>query len=137
MVVSYWGIPTTHGRIYSLPFGLPLTWMSTHPIMQCLTPYPKTETREQLLSRGLITNLEDYSRYNGFICNVRTKYLSNRELNRAIFCGGLRLYFSPRYLKKSRFWRYKPSLWPSLMVNNFRYQIGAIQGKTFASRHTW
>ena len=108
-----------------------------HPIMQCLTPYPKTETREQLLDRGLITNLEDYSRYNGFICNVRTKYLSNKELNRAIFWGGLRLYFSPRYLKKSRFWRYKPSLWPSLIVNNFRYQIGAIQGKIFTSRHTW
>jgi anaerobic magnesium-protoporphyrin IX monomethyl ester cyclase len=108
-----------------------------HPIMQFLTPYPKTETREQLLSRGLITNLEDYSRYNGFICNVRTKYLSNRELNRAIFWGGLRLYFSPQYLKKSRFWRYKPSLWPSLVVNNFRYLRGAIQGKIFASRHTW
>ncbi len=108
-----------------------------HPIMQCLTPYPKTETREQLLKRGLITNLEDFSRYNGFICNVRTKYLSNKEVNRAIFRGGLRLYFSPRYLKKSRFWRYKPSLWPSLIVNNFRYQIGAIQGKIFTSRHTW
>jgi len=108
-----------------------------HPIMQCLTPYPKTETRTQLLGRALITNLDDYRRYNGFICNVRTKYLSNKELNRAIFWGGLRLYFSPRYLKKSRFWRYKPSLWPSLIMNNFRYQIGAIQGKTFASRHTW
>jgi anaerobic magnesium-protoporphyrin IX monomethyl ester cyclase len=108
-----------------------------HPIMQCLTPYPKTETREQLLHRGLITNLDDYSRYNGFICNVRTEHLSNKELNNAIFWGGLRLYFSPRYLKKSRFWRYKPSLWPSLIVNNFRYQIGAIQGKIFASRHTW
>lgn len=108
-----------------------------HPIMQCLTPYPKTETREQLLKRGLITNLDDFSRYNGFICNVRTKYLSNEELNHAIFWGGLRLYFSPRYLRKSRFWHYKPSLWPSLVVNNFRYQIGAIQGRIFASCHTW
>ncbi|OGN90782.1 MAG: hypothetical protein A2Z70_02785 [Chloroflexi bacterium RBG_13_48_17] len=108
-----------------------------HPIMQCLTPYPKTETREQLLKQSLITNLDDFSRYNGFICNVRTKYLSNKELNRAIFRGGLRLYFSPGYLKKSRFWRYRPSLWPSLIVNNFRYQIGAIQGKIFTSRHKW
>jgi anaerobic magnesium-protoporphyrin IX monomethyl ester cyclase len=108
-----------------------------HPIMQCLTPYPKTATREQLLKQGLVTNLGDFSRYNGFICNVRTKYLSNKELNHAIFWGGLCLYFSPSYLKKSRFWRYKPSLWPSLIVNNFRYQIGAIQGNIFASRHTW
>jgi len=108
-----------------------------HPIMQCLTPYPKTETREQLLKQGLVTNLDDFSRYNGFICNVRTRNLTNKELNRAIFWGGLRLYFSPGYLRKSRFWRYKPSLWPSLIVNNFRYQIGAIRGNIFASRHTW
>jgi radical SAM superfamily enzyme YgiQ (UPF0313 family) len=108
-----------------------------HPIMQCLTPYPQTETRQQLLKQGLITNLDDFSRYNGFICNVRTKNLSNEELNRAIFWGGLRLYFNPRYLKKSRFWRYKPSLWPSLIVNNFRYQVGAVRGNIFASRHKW
>jgi anaerobic magnesium-protoporphyrin IX monomethyl ester cyclase len=108
-----------------------------HPIMQCLTPYPKTETRQQLLNGGLITNLDDFSRYNGFICNVSTKNLSNKDLNRAVFWGGMRLYFSPQYLKKSRFWRYKPSLWPSLMVNNFRYQVGAIRGNIFASRHTW
>jgi anaerobic magnesium-protoporphyrin IX monomethyl ester cyclase len=108
-----------------------------HPIMQCLTPYPKTETREQLAKIGLITNTDDFSRYNGFICNVRTKHLTNRELNRAIFQGGLGLYFNPRYLRRSRFWRYKPSLWPSLIVNNIRYQIGALKGNSFASRHRW
>jgi anaerobic magnesium-protoporphyrin IX monomethyl ester cyclase len=108
-----------------------------HPIMQCLTPYPKTEIREQLQKRGLITNPDDFIRYNGFICNVRTEHLSNEELNRAIFRGGLGLYFHPSYLRRSRFWRYKPSLWPSLVVNNFRYQIGAIQGKIFSSRHSW
>jgi anaerobic magnesium-protoporphyrin IX monomethyl ester cyclase len=108
-----------------------------HPIVQCLTPYPKTETREQLLARNLITNMEDFSRYNGFICNVRTRHLSNSELNRAIFLGGLRLYFNPLYLKRSRFWRYSPSLWPSLIVNNIRYLAGALRGDIFASRHKW
>jgi radical SAM superfamily enzyme YgiQ (UPF0313 family) len=120
---------------YTFQFALDLG--VDHPIMQCLTPYPQTETRQQLLKQGLITNLDDFSRYNGFICNVRTKNLSNEELNRAIFWGGLRLYFNPRYLKKSRFWRYKPSLWPSLIVNNFRYQVGAVRGNIFASRHKW
>jgi anaerobic magnesium-protoporphyrin IX monomethyl ester cyclase len=108
-----------------------------HPIMQCLTPYPKTETRKQLLGEDLITNAEDFSRYNGFICNVRTQHLSNSQLNRAIFFGGLKLYFNPRYLKRSRFWRYSPSLWPDLIVNNIRYQAGAIKGDIFASRHRW
>jgi anaerobic magnesium-protoporphyrin IX monomethyl ester cyclase len=108
-----------------------------HPIMQCLTPYPKTETRQQLAKLGLITNPSDFSRYNGFICNVRTKHLSNKKLNSAIFRGGLGLYFNPRYLRRSRFWRYKPSLWPALIMNNIRYQTGAVNGNIFASRHRW
>ncbi len=108
-----------------------------HPIMQCMTPYPKTEIREQLLSEGLITNSEDFSLYNGFICNVRTRHLTNRELTMAMFWEGLYLYFHPRYLAKSRFWNYLPSLWPSLMTNNFRYLAGAARGRMFASRHSW
>ncbi len=108
-----------------------------HPIMQCMTPYPKTEIREQLLSESLITNRDDFSLYNGFICNVRTRHMSNRELTMSMFWEGLRLYFHPRYLMKSRFWQYRPSLWPSLVANNFRYLIGAARGRMFASRHSW
>ena len=108
-----------------------------HPIMQCMTPYPKTEIREQLLSESLITNRDDFSLYNGFICNVRTRHMSSRELTMSMFWEGLRLYFHPRYLAKSRFWQYRPSLWPSLVANNFRYLIGAARGRMFASRHSW
>ena len=108
-----------------------------HPIMQCMTPYPKTEIREELLSEGLVTNPDDFSRYNGFICNVRTRHMSSRELRMAMFWEGLRLYFNPLYLAKSRFWQYRPTLWPSLVVNNFRYLEGALRGTMFASRHSW
>jgi radical SAM superfamily enzyme YgiQ (UPF0313 family) len=108
-----------------------------HPIMQCMTPYPKTEIREQLLSEGLITNREDFSLYNGFICNICTRHMSSRELTMSMFWEGLRLYFHPRYLAKSRFWQYSPLLWPSLVANNFRYLIGAARGRMFASRHSW
>jgi radical SAM superfamily enzyme YgiQ (UPF0313 family) len=108
-----------------------------HPIMQCMTPYPKTEIREHLLSESLITNRDDFSLYNGFICNVRTRHMSSRELTMSMFWEGLRLYFHPRYLAKSRFWRYRPSLWPSLVANNFSYLIGAARGRIFASRHSW
>jgi anaerobic magnesium-protoporphyrin IX monomethyl ester cyclase len=107
------------------------------PIFQTLTPYPKTETRRQLLAEGLVTNPEDFSRYNGFTCNVRTRHLSSRELGRAILWDGLRLYFHPRYLAGSRFWRYRPALWPALVANNFRYLAGAARGTIFASRHRW
>jgi anaerobic magnesium-protoporphyrin IX monomethyl ester cyclase len=108
-----------------------------HPIIQCLTPYPKTQTREELLADRLITNTEDYSLYNGFTCNVRTRYLTNRQLNRAVFWNGLRLYFNPQYLAKSRFWHFRLSLLPTLLANNVRYLSGALRGRIFTSRHSW
>ncbi|MFQ5963366.1 MAG: B12-binding domain-containing radical SAM protein [Candidatus Scalinduaceae bacterium] len=47
---------------------------------QIITPYPKTGIREELIKAGLITNLDDYRKYNGFWANVRTKYLDSEEL---------------------------------------------------------
>jgi anaerobic magnesium-protoporphyrin IX monomethyl ester cyclase len=108
-----------------------------HPIIQCLTPYPKTRTRDELLARNLITNIEDYSLYNGFTCNVRTESLSQKQLNRAIFWSGLRLYFNPRYLAGSRFWQYRLALIPRLVANNFSYLGGALKGRIFTSNHRW
>jgi anaerobic magnesium-protoporphyrin IX monomethyl ester cyclase len=108
-----------------------------HPIIQCLTPYPKTQTRDELLARGLVTNTDDFSLYNGFTCNVRTLHLSNRQVNRVMFWSGFRLYFNPRYLIKSRFWRLRLLSVPALLLNNLRYLAGAINGKIFVSRHTW
>ncbi|HTY82463.1 MAG TPA: radical SAM protein [Dehalococcoidales bacterium] len=108
-----------------------------HPIIQCLTPYPETQTRRELLEQNLITNREDFSRYNGFTCNVRTKNLTTPQLNKALFWGGLRLYFHPKLLIASRFWNYRLTLIPALVLNNFRYLIGAWRGKIFASRHSW
>jgi hypothetical protein len=102
-----------------------------------LTPYPKTTTREELLAANLVTNAEDYSLYNGFTCNVRTEFLSNRQLNRAIFWNGLALYFNPGYIVRSRFWRFKPSLIPALLANNVRYLFGALRGRIFTSSHRW
>jgi radical SAM superfamily enzyme YgiQ (UPF0313 family) len=47
---------------------------------QILTPYPKTEIREELNSLNLIENPLDFSRYNGFEANVRTKHLTAEEV---------------------------------------------------------
>jgi anaerobic magnesium-protoporphyrin IX monomethyl ester cyclase len=116
---------------YALELGV------DHPIVQCLTPYPMTQTRDDLLARGLVTNRDDFSRYNGFTCNVRTEHLTTRQVNRAIFRGGLGLYFNPGYLAGSRFWRYRLSLLPGLLANNIRYLGGALRGRIFPSRHTW
>lgn len=47
---------------------------------QIITPYPKTGMREVLIKEGLVTNIDDYSKYNGFWANVKTKYLSSEDL---------------------------------------------------------
>jgi len=47
---------------------------------QVLTPYPKTEIRRQLLENKLITNRDDYKKYNGLWANVRTNYLDSAQL---------------------------------------------------------
>ncbi|MFQ5714413.1 MAG: B12-binding domain-containing radical SAM protein [Candidatus Scalinduaceae bacterium] len=47
---------------------------------QILTPYPKTGSREEMLKMGLVTNVKDLSKYNGFWANVRTNHLSSEDL---------------------------------------------------------
>ena len=47
---------------------------------QILTPYPKTGLRNNLVEAGLVSNLDDYRRYNGLWANVKTKHLSAEEL---------------------------------------------------------
>ncbi|MDN3514679.1 MAG: B12-binding domain-containing radical SAM protein [Candidatus Brocadia sp.] len=47
---------------------------------QIITPYPKTGMRDILIKEGLVTNVFDYRKYNGFWANVRTKYLSSEDL---------------------------------------------------------
>lgn len=76
-----------------------------HVIVQCVTPYPKTAMREDLINRGLVVNKEDYRLYNGFICNVRTEKMTERQLARAMNVEYLKLYLNPAYLARSRFLR--------------------------------
>ena len=47
---------------------------------QILTPYPKTEMRQQLLKQGLVTNPDKLKHYNGLWANVRTHHLSSERL---------------------------------------------------------
>jgi len=49
-------------------------------LFNILTPHLKTELREDLLKEGLITNIEDYTKYNHYAANVKTRHLSTEEL---------------------------------------------------------
>jgi len=75
---------------------------------QYLTPYPKTELRRELLEAGLIVNFDDYSRYDGFNCNVRTKYLSPEKLYACLEKEIFRTVFDPRFLSSNFFLRNMP-----------------------------
>ena len=108
-----------------------------HAIVQVLTPYPRTETRSELLGADLVTNASDYSRYNGFIANVRTRHLSSEEIGRAVVRSGLKLYFHPLHILRSRLWRHDPALIPPLIMNNFRFLAQGLRNRVFESRHRW
>lgn len=64
---------------------------------QYLTPYPGTAIREEMEAAGLITS-NDFSRYDGYTCNVRTKKISNRELRVALQKEILKSFFNPKLL---------------------------------------
>jgi radical SAM superfamily enzyme YgiQ (UPF0313 family) len=108
-----------------------------HGIVQCLTPYPKTELREQLIERGLVTNPDNFDRYNGFIPNVRTERLSERDLARVMTSAGIRLYWDPRYMMRNGIWKAGPaqSFW--MLWNNVKYVVTGYRGEMFLSRHRW
>ena len=88
--------------------------------MQILTPYPQTLLRQELLDAGLIVNLDDYRSYNGFESNIRTKYLSCKELERLKSNLVIWRGFNPVYLARNYFIR-----------NHFAYYLKAT-AKNFA-----
>jgi len=55
------------------------------PIFYILTPYPKTVLRDELLERGLVTNIDDYTLYTGLHANVKTTSMSSEELQREVW----------------------------------------------------
>lgn len=108
-----------------------------HGIVQCLTPYPKTELRKQLIEQGLVTNFDHLDRYNGFIPNVRTRHLSDADLARVMTSAGIRLYWDPRYMVQNGIWKACPTQTFWMLWNNIKYVFTGYQGRMFKSRHAW
>jgi radical SAM superfamily enzyme YgiQ (UPF0313 family) len=105
------------------------------PIVQCLTPYPRTEMREELIAEGLVTNPDDLTRYNGYMANVRTRHLTTAELAREMLWQGVKLYFNPRLARRSRFLRDFPSFRGAMLRNNLSLFSG-FGNRLFQSTHT-
>ncbi|MFA7403791.1 MAG: radical SAM protein [Pelobacteraceae bacterium] len=105
------------------------------PYVQCVTPYPGTRIREELLEAGLVTNPDDLSRYTGFICNVRTRTLTNRQLNRLMNWENIKIFFSPALFKGNYFVRKREKGVLKVLLNNFDFFRGWFLGDQFRSRH--
>ena len=108
-----------------------------HPIVQTLTPYPKTQMRQDLIDMGLVTNADDLTRYNGFIANVRTEHLSQKQLSRLMLKEGAKLYWNPKLLRNSRLWRYNWRAGLALIYNNYLFLKSGMKGELFLSTHTF
>ena len=105
------------------------------PYVQCVTPYPGTGIREELLRDGLVTNRDDLSRYTGFICNVRTRHLTERQLNRIMNWENIKAFFSPGMFIGNYFVRRRERGALKVMLNNFEHIRGWFTGDQFRSRH--
>src|SRR5215470_4380962 len=106
-----------------------------YPIVQALTPYPRTEMRESLMAEGLVTNPDDLTRYNGYMVNVRTRHLSSTAIARAMVWEGMKIYMDPRAARRSRFVHDFPAFRGALLRNNFAL-VGGLRNRMFRSTHT-
>jgi len=72
---------------------------------QYLTPYPKTPVRQELLEAGLVVNVDDYSKYDGFHCNIRTRHLSRDQLYHLMRSLGFKSNFNISLIVNNRLLR--------------------------------
>ena len=100
---------------------------------QILTPYPKTGLRNDLIEAGLISNIDDYKRYNGLWANVRTKHLSAEELQYLFWYHKQRIlgWWRPTDLARrdGRGWS---AIWEHLLQPALKYRIDRMIRK-----HGW
>jgi anaerobic magnesium-protoporphyrin IX monomethyl ester cyclase len=61
------------------------------PIFYISTPYPKTQMREELQEMGLVTR-NDFTKYDGLHANLRTKHLSDDEVQYIVWQMNARYY---------------------------------------------
>lgn len=97
------GYPDDTWKSITRQYGLMKSLKPDSIYAQYLTPYPKTKVREELLAESLIANIDDYSTYDGFTCNIRTRHLSQATLFRCLKTLTLRKVFDPQMISCNAF----------------------------------
>jgi anaerobic magnesium-protoporphyrin IX monomethyl ester cyclase len=68
------------------------------PAFSILTPYVKTEIREELIEMGLVTNIDNFDNYEALTANVKTKYLASQDIERILRKMYDSYLVNPRYI---------------------------------------
>jgi len=68
------------------------------PFFSILIPHLKTEMRDELLEQGLVVNADEYHRYELFSSNIKTKYLSAKDLDGIVSDMYFKYMVNPKYL---------------------------------------
>ncbi len=76
------------------------------PIFYISTPYPKTQMRAELEEMGLVTN-NDFTRYDGLHANLKTKHLSEEEVQFITWQMNAR-YYDMKWLRYNKVKRIYP-----------------------------
>jgi anaerobic magnesium-protoporphyrin IX monomethyl ester cyclase len=92
---------------------------------QILTPYPKTAMRRELIEQGLVTNRNDFSRYNGLWANVRTRHLSSEKLQYLFWYHRQKVM---GWWEPSERIRSQGRLWTSIWLYAFRPVLKVLLG---------
>lgn len=83
------------------------------PIFYISTPYPKTQMRSELEEMGLVTN-SDFARYDGLHANLRTRHLSEEEIQYITWQMNAR-YYDLKWLRFNKVKRLYPKWFASEM----------------------
>jgi radical SAM superfamily enzyme YgiQ (UPF0313 family) len=93
---------------------------------QILTPYPKTAMRQYLLDEGLVTNADDFSRYNGMWANVKTRNLSSEQLQYLVWYHQQKVM---GWWEPSERVRKRGPLWTGIWIYAFRPFLKVYLGR--------
>ena len=102
---------------------------------QYLTPYPKTRLRDEMLAAGLVVNKDDFSQYDGFTCNVRTRHMTSDELFRALKQEAIMYALDPGHLVHNYFLkRYPCAVIRAAILTVYSDLFNILTGRRYARK---
>ncbi len=79
-----------------------------------------------MLESGLVVNKDDFSTYDGFQCNVRTKHLSQKQLYQITKWELFKSYFDPSMAFKNYFLKHHKREFVAIAWKTFKLTISEI-----------